>query len=258
MIRAWKIPLMGFVAMSLDVVNLARTGEVRPAARRVWGPYPWVAATVLGVVAGGLGLAFAVPGVTDTLNGSSVLLATAFAMHARRQLIVQDPDATSAADWKGVAAPLVLAVLVVVTMVTLVAAQSVPGDVSGFAVAEVWAARLAFSAVLIGTLTFANNWIYAVFNLFGAIVGFFITVWFWQIGAALATLVFKSILGVGLSWVGLAVPALFDPLGDLGFMLLLYVAVIGGAWIACEGAFEQRVVQGRAYFIGTLWKLLTR
>jgi len=52
------------------------------------------------------------------------------------------------------------------------------------------------------------------------------------------------------------VPFWIDPLGSLGFMLVLDMAVTGATWMACEGAFHDLIVDGKADIIRSLRRLL--
>ncbi len=249
--------------------------RLRPLMRRTWGPYPALALGLLAIAAGLIGVLLGglIPeGWPVSRAIGPVLLLSAIAAGRIRSVLRQDLDevmATPARSFRAFALPLVpmAAVLIIVTtLAPFVLPVSWPGaSATAFtekkdalaivlAVLVSWLAHGAGLAACIATFVGRRWWLGSLVEIAWRYVIFRLLL----LGSQFAIGIMSGLLWgfarqLLASFTGWQLPAawraVIDQLLDRGVAGLVFLALIGGAWVAAEQCFPRLLRTGDVHFL---------
>lgn len=273
---------LGLLDLGEALVSAGRNDRLRPLMRRTWGRLPFLNLCFLatlagmgGVVLGGVlpPVPFLRPGVWPVL-----LFAVPTGLRIRAAMRADHADilATPGRSFRALALPLVPAAAVLAASSTLapfaipahwpgaaaIAFESERGLVGvALALAQSWLVRGVGLAVTVATLAgrrqwlgslFEIGWRYFVFRIMLVVSHLVLDVMggvLWGFVVSVA----RSLIGwrIPLSW-----KRVFEQVVEHGFELLVFLGLLGVAWVAAERCFQRLMLTGDVHYLRFLGGLV--
>ncbi len=265
----------GVFGLAGALTSAGANERLRPLLRSAWGPYPGLA---LGLVSIGAGLAGVVLGGIGSGPWQlipaiwPVLLLSAVAAWRIRVALRRDHAAVSAAaaqSFRALAVPLVPAAAVLIVVTTLapfLLPSSWPGASSVafaeqkdglallFEVLVSWLAHGAGLAACIATFVGRRRWLGSLVEIgWRYLIFHFLLMGSQMVIGIMGGLVWGFARQVIASLVGWHLPAswraIIERVLDGGVAALVFLALIGGAWVAAEQCFPRLLRTGDVHFL---------